>query len=57
MTLAQTPNRRIARHFPNAVETMGQEQGCRAQAGGGGGGLAASMAAADDDHIERLDVW
>ena len=48
---AEASNRRVARHHPDAVPLVGEQQGARAQPGAGRGSLASGVAAADHDHV------
>ena len=52
MALAQTADRRIAGHFADCCETMGNERGRGATARRRGRGFASRMAAADDNDVK-----
>jgi hypothetical protein len=59
MPLAQAADSRVAAHFTDRFDLVGEEQGARAVACGGRGGLAPGVPAADDDHVpghERLHI-
>ena len=51
MALADPANRGIARHFPDGVQSVRQQQGARTHTGGGGGGFTPRVSAANHDHI------
>ena len=56
VALAQPADRRIAGHFADGVDAMGDEQGPGAHARGNGRGFRAGMAAADHDHVEGVST-
>ena len=56
MALAEPANGRIAGHFADGGEAVGDQRRARAHAGRRGRSLAAGMAAADDDHVVDASV-
>ena len=52
--LADAADRRVARHLPERLDVVRQQQRAPAHARAGERGLGAGMAAADDDHVETL---
>ena len=51
MPLADAADRRIARHLPQGLDAVGQQQGAAAHAGAGERGLGAGMATANHNYI------
>ena len=56
MPLAEPANGRIAGHFADRGEAMGDQRRARTHASRRGRSLAAGMAAADDDHVVDASV-
>ena len=56
MPLAEPANGRIAGHFADGSEAVGDQRRARAHAGGRSGSLAAGMAAADDDNVVGVGI-
>ena len=56
MALAKPANGRIAGHFADGGEAVGDQCRARADPGRGSSRLAAGMAAADDDHVVDASV-
>ena len=56
MALAEPANGRIAGHFADRGEAVGDQRRARAKPRRGGSGLAAGMAAADDDHVVGVGI-
>ncbi len=54
MPLGQAADRRIARHFADGFDFMGEQQGAGAQARGRRRRLAAGVPAADNHHVESI---
>ena len=48
---ADTPDGRVARHLPQGIDTVGQQQGIGAHTRGRQGSLGPGMAPADDDYV------
>ena len=56
MALAEAANGRIAGHFADRGEAVGDQRRARAHAGRSGRSLAAGMAAADHDHVVGVGI-
>ena len=56
MTLADTTDRRVARHLANRLDALGKQQGAATHPGGRSGSLGAGMTAADHDDIIGIRV-
>ena len=54
MPLADAPDRRVARHLPQRLDVLRQQQGPRAAARSRECGLGTGMAATDHDHIKLV---
>ena len=54
VAFADAADGRIARHLPQGIDTVGQQQGTHTHARGGQGSLCAGMAPADDDYVVFL---
>ena len=54
VAFADTADGRVARHLPQGIDAVGQQQGTRAQARRGQGSLGPGVAAADDNHLVLL---